>query len=65
MGKSIYRFSHNYAGCELSVQKDFFVLHIKKQLYIPSKPLLARFSGYVAETQCYQGFYLIIKNIFS
>jgi hypothetical protein len=27
-----------------------------KQLYIPPKPLLASFSGYIPETQCYQGF---------
>ena len=27
-----------------------------KQLYIPQKPLLARFSGYMTETQSNQGF---------
>lgn len=27
-----------------------------KQLYIPQKPLLARFSGYMPETQSNQGF---------
>jgi hypothetical protein len=37
-------------------KKFYLILIIQKQLYIPSNPLLASFSGYVAETQCCQGF---------
>ena len=40
----------------MSVQKILFNTDSPKQLYIPSNPLLASFSGYVAETQCCQGF---------
>jgi hypothetical protein len=35
------------------------MLSILKQLYIPQKPLLARFSGYMPEIQSNQGFYAI------
>jgi hypothetical protein len=38
------------------VQKIYLILILQKQLYIPSNPLLASFSGYVAEIQCCQGF---------
>jgi len=39
------------------VCKRFYLISIlQKQLYILSNPLLASFSGYVAETQCCQGF---------
>ena len=37
-------------------KKFYLILILQKQLYIPSNPLLASFSGYVAETQCCQGF---------
>jgi len=40
----------------LSVQKIYLILILQKELYILSNPLLASFSGYVAETQCCQGF---------
>lgn len=42
MGQSIHLFSFCDAGCELSVQKKYFILQELKQLYIPLKPFTGK-----------------------